>query len=247
MTKLAVITGSQRKKVFKKPIIINHGSHMTLELPYTVEQISTISDAKLQKTLERGIFKLKQMGITRAVFTNTLKTVLDPNIQTNGFRIVTGQSKILEFMPQMIEWICSEYSLESLDKCICIRERNLSRAGQRFIEDLCYKAKRICLVTADIFAAKRYADFLMEQFGFILEIRAVDQVDCKELGDIIVDIDNLCVGVPQECTIDGVVFEDLSFPEDTDVYDCMACLGIGANDVNVTKWKNGDNFIDIAK
>lgn len=243
--KIGIIKQCQREKFFKRSTIIKTENHVTLELPYTIEQIRTVKEHKLQKAMEKGIQKLRELGIQRAVLTNTLKSVLSPNIHMENFRVYDGNLMFFEFVPRMVKWLCKRNRLEPPNIKISIRERNLSRISQSLIEKLCYQSKYMQLVTADTLAAKRYAGLLLEQFGFILDIAEIDEID-DGFGDIIIDIDNFYVIAPFSGEkVSGLVVDDIEVPHDTDMFDVLACLGLKVSDVHISKWKLDDKYVDI--
>jgi len=229
--KYGVITGCQRKKFFKKAEIIEYSEYVVLNLPVTIEEISAISERKLQKVLEKGIQTLQKFGINRAVLTSSLKDVLDSNIRLNSFRVFDGSLQRFEFLPKMVAHLCAAFELTPPNIKIGIIERNLSRISQNLIENLCYQSKHMSISTMDIVSAKRYSNFLMENFGFILEIRELDSAN--DNCDIVVDVDNFQACVPGKCYIDEVVIESINVPNDVDMFDVLACLGLGAANVDV--------------
>ena len=241
--KFAVIKGAKDKKFFKRPAIIENGelNYVTLELPYTLEELRTIKEHKLQKAMEKSIAQLQKIGINRAIFTLSLKEILSPNIRLNDFRVVNGRAMFFDFVPKMVDWIIAMNELEPPNIRISVREEKLSGVSQSLIEKLCYKSKYILLNTADIMSAKRYADFLFEQFGFILDISTI--VD--DMADIVIDIDKHIVSEPKSGKkIDGIVVDGIEI-KDTDIFDCLAVLGVRAKDVLVCKWTSEDKYIDI--
>ena len=244
MNKFAVITWCQRKNFFKKPIIIDNDNYVTLELPYTIEQMQFVDEHKLHRALAKGIRKLQQIGISRAVFTNTLKEIFSTNIRVQNFRIVDGNLLFFDFVPKIVDFLCDKYEFLPPNIRIGIREENLSNIGQSLIEKLCYKAKFMSIYTADIVSCKRYANFLADKLGFVLAIRDISAIE-NDGDDIVIDVDNFSVSVPHGDTIDGMEIESVYAIEDTEIFDVMLCSGIGVNDVYIAKWKNGDKYIDI--
>ena len=230
-----VIHGRQRKKLFRKAKTIEHSKYIILELPVTVEEISKISERRLQRVLEKGIRTLQKAEVNRAVLASTLKNVLDSNIRLNNFRVFDGSLQKFEFLPKMVEFLCAKFELRPPDIKIGIIERKLSRISQNLIEKLCYQSKHMSIFTADIASAKRYAGFLLENFGFMLEIREIDATDCGESDgcDIMVDIDNFRASVPGKLEISEVVISSIDFPNDADMFDVLACLGLSADDVEI--------------
>jgi len=246
VNKFAVITRSQRQKFFKRPTIIEYDSHYLLELPYTVEQIRTVDENKLHKSLAKGIRKLQQMGVSRAIFTNDLKKIFDTNIRLQNFRVVDGTLLFFDFVPKMVVFLYKKYEFEPPNIRISIREENLSFIGQKLIEQLCYDGKFISVATADIVSAKQYANFLLDKLGIMLEIRNIVNVSEDNEDNIVIDVDNFSVSVPNGETLDGMEIEGIPLIEDAEIFDVMMCCGLGANDISVTKWKTGEKFVDIA-
>ena len=221
-------------------MIIECDNYATVELPYTTEQLRELPEQKLQKIMEKGIYKLRQLGIARAILTNTMKAIFSPNISAGNFRIIDGKLLFFDFVPKMVQWICENYELEPPNIKISIREERLSRISQSLIENLCYHSKYMNLATADTVAARQFAKVLLDEFGFMLDIRNIAEIEGNNFSDIIVDVDNLYVTAPQRCIIDGLVIDDIKHPEDTDLFDYLVCLGLRTNDVYVNKWKSID-------
>ena len=237
--KFGIITGCQRQKFFKKPTIIEHENYTVLELPYTLEQMREVTERKLLKALEKGVRVLLQSGIQRAVLANSLKEIFDTNIRMENFRVFDGSLMFFDFVPRMVDWLCEQHEFVPPNVRIGIREQNLSKISRGLIEKLCYQSKYMNLATGGKVSAKRYSDFLLENFGFMLEIRDITLVE--EFGDdesdIIIDIDNQRVTAPKHNTaINGFVVEDLEIPDDTDMFDIIACLGLKPNDVSIEKY-----------
>jgi len=247
VNKFAVITRCQRKKFFKKPIIIDNNDYVMLELPYTIEEMQTVDESKLYKSFAKGIRKLQQMGISRGIFTNTLKEIFPTNLRIYNFRVIDGTLLFFDFVPKIVDFFCEKYEFSSPNMRIAIREEKLSGISKTLIEQLCYRAKFMSIYTADMVSSKRYADFLMDKLGFMLEIRDISN-DVENGGnDIVIDVDNFSVSVVNGDTIDGMVIDGVLAIEDTEIFDVMLCLGLGVNDVFVSLWKNGDKNIDIAE
>jgi len=244
LNKFAVITRCERKKFFKKPAIIECDDYFTLELPYTIEQMRTIDERKLYKSLAKGISKLQQLGVSRAVLTNEMKEIFDTNIRLTNFRVVDGTLLFFDFVPKMVEYFCERYAFERPNIRINIREENLSFIGQNLIERFCYDAKFISLATADVVSAKRYANFLLDKLGIMLEIRNIANISDNNDDNIVIDVDNFSVSSNGD-TIDGMEIEGVLPFDNTEIFDVMMCRGLSADDVMVTSWKNGDIFIDI--
>ena len=243
MNKFAVITRSQRQKFFKKPTITEYDNYVTLELPYTIEQMRTIDERKLYKSLSKGINKLQRSGISRAIFTNTLKEIFDSNIKLQNFRVVDGTMMFFDFVPKMVEFFCKKYEFIRPNIKLGIREENFSFISQNLIEQLCYDSKFISIETTEIISSKRYARFLLDKFGIMLNIR--DTENTSDNNDIVIDVDNFCVYTLNGDCIDGIEIEGVQTIEDAEIFDVMMCCGLSANDVLVTSWKNDDKFIDI--
>ena len=195
--------------------------------------------------LEKGIRKLQQTGITRAVLTNTLKTVLSPNIRLNDFLVFDGSMMFFDFVPKMTQWLCERYELKPPNIKIEIREKKLSFIGKSLVEKLCYQSKYMRLTTTDIFAAKRFADLTLEQLGFIIDVQNSADI-AEDFGDIVVNVDEIYVSVPQKSEkIVGFTIDNIKVPQDTDMFDILACLGIKHNEINISKWICEDKNIDI--
>ncbi|MCL2837574.1 MAG: hypothetical protein FWE04_00680 [Oscillospiraceae bacterium] len=240
-----IIKQCQREKFFKRSTIIEAENHVTLELPYTIKQIRTAKEHKLQKAMEKGIRKLRELGIQRAVLTDTLKTVLSPNIHMANFRVYDGSLMFFEFVPRMVKWLCERNGFEPPNVKISIREQKLSRISQTLIEKLCYQSKYMRVVTGDILAARRYASSMLEQLGFFLDICDIAALD-EDFGDIVIDVDNFYVSASQSGEkIDGLVVEGIEVPHDTDMFDVLACLGLNSGGVHIDKWRMGDKYVDI--
>jgi len=230
--KFGIIKQCQRKKFFKFPKITENENYAILELPFTIDEIGTISEKKLQKALEKGIRKLRRMDITRAILSSTLKEILSPNIRLDDFRVFDGSLMFFHFAPDMAQCLCEKHNLEPPNIRIGIIEQNLSMISQSLIERLCYKSKYISLATEDTFAAKKYAERLIEQLGIVLEIRDIGMSDKgRDFSDIVVNVDEFSVSVPKaDAKINNIVISDMEI-EDTDTLDVLACLGLGVNDV----------------
>jgi len=212
-----------------------------LELPYTLEQMREVAERKLLKALEKGVRALLQAGIQRAVLANSLKEIFDTNIRMENLRVFDGSLMFFDFVPRIVDWLCEQYEFVPPNIRIGIREQNLSKISRSLIEKLCYQSKYMNLATGDKVSARRYSDFLLENFGFMLEIRDISPIEEDEFvideSDIIIDIDNQCVTAPKHNTaIDGFVVADLEIPDDTDMFDIIACLGLKPNDVSIEKY-----------
>jgi len=276
--KFGIITGAERKRLFKTPRIVGAvvldrpskqnsvpratgdgrpytvpAEFITAELPYTLAQMQTVSEAKLQKAMAKAIRRLEKSGVSRAVITGGLKKIYDVNIATKTFKVYSGGDMLFDFARQAVLWICEKYGFDPLEIKINIREDNLSHITRRLIDSLCYDCRSMSLTTADTARAQALAKDTLERYGLMIEVLpsllppALRATSLKEGGkagavisgnaEITVDVDGRRI-VSKNCVIDGPELDVEINHEDVDIFDVLTCLGIKYDEVGVLNWKN---------